>query len=131
MNRYLLLLGLFLVTTVGATILEDFTVTPGNNRITIRWESASEIGLQRYKLERSVDGSPFVEIASIVPRGDHQIYQYIDTEIYFFDASPRTFAYRLKFQMRNGTYTYSIVRETTMNLSSIRRTWGSIKAMFR
>ncbi|MCX7834753.1 MAG: hypothetical protein N2450_01630 [bacterium] len=131
MKRLLFIFSFIFSWNVFAGILEDFTVTPGNNRIHVRWESSSEVGLQRYKLERSVDGSPFVEIASIQPRGDHQIYQYIDTDIYTLDASPRTFAYRIKFQMRDGTFTYSIVRETTLNLSSIRRTWGSIKAMFR
>lgn len=129
----LTIVAMVLIATIVsyAIVLDDFTVTPGNSRITIRWEASSEIGLLKYKLERSVDGTPFVEIATVNPRGDHQIYQYVDTDIYSLDSQPRVFAYRIKFQMRNGTYSYSPIRETTMHLSSIRKTWGSIKAMFR
>ena len=122
-----LLLGVAAV----AFSLVEFTVTPGDGRITIRWETADETGLARYVLERSVDQGPFAAVASIAPRGGQQTYQYIDTDIYAFDRTPRTFAYRLKFVHNNGTATYSVIRETTIQISSIRRTWGSIKAMFR
>ncbi|MDK9699119.1 MAG: hypothetical protein OEM52_03065 [bacterium] len=128
--RLALLLTL-LSTPLLAASLSDFTITAGDGRVVVRWESADETGLMRYTLERSVDGSAFATVVNITPRGNHQSYQYIDTDLYSMDRNPRQLAYRIKFVDRNGGTSYSNTRETTIIVSSIRRTWGSIKAMFR
>lgn len=114
-----------------AASLSDFSIAPGDGRIVVRWEAADESGLARYILERSVDRGEYVAVATVTARGANQTYQFTDTDLYSVDRSPRTFSYRLKFVNRDNTTSYSITREATIQISSIRRTWGSVKAMFR
>jgi hypothetical protein len=114
-----------------AVTLTNLSVTPGDGRIVVRWETSDENGLNRFVLQRSVDNGEFTDLVTVQPRGNLSAYQYTDNDLYSADKTPRTFGYRLKFVNRDGTVNFSISREATIQISSIRRTWGSIKAMFR
>ncbi len=131
MKTLSLLLGCAFALTVFAGSISDLTVTASESRIVVRWQSSDEGGLSRFVLQRSVDRSDFSDISTITPRGTQTAYQFIDTDLYNVDKTPRNFSYRLKFVNRDGTTSYSITRDVTIQISSIRRTWGSIKAMFR
>ncbi len=131
MKTLLALALMALAVTAMATTLTDLSVTPGDGRIVIRWETSDEIGLSRFVLQRCVDNGEYIDLVTVQPHGNLSAYQYTDNDLYTADKTPRTFGYRLKFVNRDGTVNFSISREATIQISSIRRTWGSIKAMFR
>jgi hypothetical protein len=57
-------------------------------------------------------------------------YTYQDRSV--FKPNDRIFYYRLKIVDRDNTFTYySEIVTVSPTISSVRQTWGSIKAMFR
>ena len=128
---FVFLAALTIAFTEPAVTLTDLTLTPGDGRIVVRWETSDESGLARFVLQRCVDHGDYSDVVTVQARGNQSTYQYIDNDLYSTDRTPRTFGYRLKFVNRDGTMNYSVSREATVQISSIRRTWGSIKAMFR
>lgn len=98
--------------------------------ITIRWTSDDETGVARFEIERQsdVDGG-FVTVAVLDPKGP-SLYEFIDRTV--FRKSATLYYYRIKVVFSNNqppVYTVSIPVSHTV--SGVRRTWGSIKSMFR
>lgn len=99
--------------------------------ITIRWLSEDETGVARYVLERKagVNGS-FIQLAEIQPKGNHESYEYVDDTA--FRISESMYQYRLKVLFANNSAPiYYGPITVSHRTSDVRRTWGSIKAMFR
>jgi len=115
--------------TVQAQIIRDFTATVDGNRAILQWSSVSEAGVLLYRVQRSFDGTNFHDVANIDPRGDRQDYRYVDDDL--FKGQMRTYYYRLEIVMSDGERFYSPVVEVVFDSSNIKRTWGSIKALFR
>jgi hypothetical protein len=105
---------------------------PGPIKIT--WSTDDETGVLRFRVLRSSlsNGVPtsFIEISPpILPRGNGSDYEYTDdpfgkTADYFF-----VYKVRIYFQDRSILETKST--GTPFVSSAAKRTWGSIKAMFR
>jgi len=102
----------------------------GSN-ITIRWVSEDEAGVLRFEIERRAGVSGQFFLLSALPlRGNNSSYEYIDETAYRVAES--VYQYQVKVVYTNGSapayYGPITVRHS---VSSVRRTWGSIKAMFR
>ncbi len=104
------------------------------NGVIVRWTSLDETGVAGYMIERKAGGSgSFIPLVSqkIAARGNSQDYQYEDQTA--FRTTGNFYQYRLTPVNSAGqavgiSYYVSIDHN---NVSSVRRTWGSIKAMFR
>ena len=81
---------------------------------TLVWRVAQEQNLQQYIVERSVDGTLFEAVASVIPNGSRS-YQVVDADI----SKAPAFFYRLKQVDADGKFSYS----STIRLS------GGIKAL--
>lgn len=128
-----LFLGLlFFFTALGGVIKEgSLTARSDGVSITIRWLSEDETGVERYVIERKVGANgAFMLLTELQPHGNNSTYQYVD-ETAFRILNESIYKYQIKVQFTNGsTQLYGPIT-VSHRTSDVRRTWGSIKAMFR
>ena len=117
----------FSVIYAGVNLL-SYSVKSQDGNVIISWQTASETNLKNYVIERKTVNGNFVEIATVEPRAD-KTYEYIDQTAY--KTTDAVYVYRLKIVDNDGTVSYSDERRIAHNVSSVKRTWGSIKALFR
>ena len=108
----------------------SFQATSDGANVTLRWLTEDETNVARFEIERraGVDGD-FSTIGTITPNAS-PLYEFIDYSA--FRKVATVYQYRIKVSFTNGA-TPIYVGPLTVNhtVSGVRRTWGSIKAMFR
>ncbi|MGD8306785.1 MAG: hypothetical protein PVF17_09040, partial [Ignavibacteria bacterium] len=109
--------------------LDYFHVRSDGEDVRLEWKTSEEVNLQNFIIQRKNINSPYTEITTIVPKGDNSIYTYLDESAY--KPNDLVFIYRLKIMENDGTESYSSEVTVSHNVSGVKRTWGSIKAMFR
>lgn len=125
-----ILLVLLITTAVFAgTFLEYFHGRSEGDDIRLEWKTKEEVNLQNFKIERKTPQSSFTEMETIQPKGSNSYYSYLDQTTY--KTTDMIFVYRLKIVDTNGQASYSNEVTVSHNVSGVKRTWGSIKAMFR
>lgn len=123
----------------SSSVIQNFTAESNGDSITIRWTSSDEEGVKRYELERSTSTHAFDRVSDFIAKGTPSSYSYVDNEAFMKDSdannnefmSQKTYNYRLKVVFNNNKFSYSDVTTVQHKPSSIRRTWGMIKEMFR
>jgi hypothetical protein len=123
---------MFLITVAviyAGTFLEYFQGRSEGEDIRLEWKTREEVNLQNFKIERKTPQNSYVEIATVQPKGSNSYYSYLDQSAY--KASDLIFIYRLKIVDTNGQSSYSNEVTVSHSVSGVKRTWGSIKAMFR
>ena len=113
----------------AGTFLEYFQGRSEGEDIRLEWKTREEVNLQHFKVERKTPQSSFVDITTIEPKGSNSYYTYLDQSAYKTDNM--LFVYRLKIVDTNGQVAYSNEVSVSHSVSGVKRTWGSIKAMFR
>lgn len=117
--------------------VEYLSARSDGSSITIEWKPAVERDILRYDIERSSDNRTWTLVASLDPKGGGSVYRYIDTDVLGRGAvnDPKTAAkvyyYRLRIVGTDNSITYTSSTAVTHNLSTVRRTWGMIKEMFK
>ena len=114
-------------TTLAGAFIEFFNARSEGENVRLEWKTGEESNLKNYVIERKTPQSDFIEIATVNPKGDNSIYTYIDESAY--KATDMVFIYRLKIVAENISHSHEV--SVTPNVSGVKRTWGSIKAMFR
>ncbi|MEM6270480.1 MAG: hypothetical protein AAF998_13640 [Bacteroidota bacterium] len=107
--------------------LNYFNATPDGSDVLVAFQLPTEDGVTNIKVWRKIDNeSQYTFLDHIQPTGALE-YRYLDYTI--FKDDPRTINYRLQVYRSGAVFTY----HTTIihNPTSVQRTWGSIKAMFR
>ncbi len=98
--------------------------------VTLRWVTDDETNIARFEIERSSakDGN-YVTIASVDPKGP-SLYEFIDNTA--FQRTTTVYQYRIKviFTTNQAPF-YSPSLVVSHTVSGVRRTWGSIKSLFR
>lgn len=108
----------------------SLSASSNGNDITIRWQSEDESGVLRYEIERKAGmNGQFLFLVQIPLQGNNSSYTYVDDSA--FRTLESIYQYRVKVSFGNGTAAYYGPITVTHSVSSVRRTWGSIKAMFR
>lgn len=140
---YFVLISLVISSLIAAEIyIESFTANSDGNNITIKWRTASEDNLQSFSLERSSNDAYFKAIHSTDAKGMPGNYYYVDEEAFMKEIarskydndmtlSENNYKYRLKLIKSDKTFIYTDEITVAHNPSSIRRTWGMIKEMFK
>ena len=126
---YIILVLLFATAIFAGTFLEYFQGRSEGEDVRLEWKTREEVDLQHFKIERKTPQSSFVEIATIQPKGSNSYYTYLDQSAY--KPGDLLFVYRLKIVDSNGQISYSNEVSISHSVSGVKRTWGSIKAMFR
>ncbi len=123
----LLLFGLVTLVWAKAVILE-FRAEPESETIVITWRTGEEVDVQHFVVERSTDGENFTAIGTVPAKGSNSDYRYEDASLSHFKS---VFYYRLKIVDKDGSFEYTETLPVIPKISSIKRTWGTIKALFR
>lgn len=126
-----ILVAFLLIATVYAgAIINSFNAYSENDNIKLEWMTGTETDLQKFVIERKTLQSSYIELTTIYPKGDNSYYSYIDQNVY--KATSNLYKYRLKIVDNNNQTSYSQEITISHSISSIyKKTWGSIKAMFR
>lgn len=128
----LLLFAVALVLFGGAAKAQSLTLnylhaSPDGADVVIAWEVPSEAGITDFRLWRKVnEDTQYTFLDHIAPNGSMN-YQYQDYTIFKDEA--KTISYKLQVVQNGAVFTY--FTDITHNPTSVQRTWGSIKAMFR
>ncbi|MDT3740964.1 MAG: hypothetical protein RO257_15855 [Candidatus Kapabacteria bacterium] len=136
---FIVFISLVLSVIAGNSIIQNFSAESNGDSVTVRWTSVSEENVRKYDLERSTSTSSFKSINVQTAKGNPNSYSYVDNEAFMKQDAPesddlmsqKTYNYRLKIVFSDYTFTYSDVALIQHKPSSIRRTWGMIKEMFR
>jgi hypothetical protein len=127
--KIFLLLILVSITMSYAQVTYFSAKTDGNN-VKIEWTSGDESNVAHYSIQRKTPQTSYIEIASVQSRGSNSYYSYEDQSLY--KVNDVVFTYRLVIIGKdNSSLVYPHEISVSPNISGIKRTWGSIKAMFR
>lgn len=120
---------LIIATAYAGAFLDYFQGHSDGEDIRLEWKTGEEINLKHFKIERKTYQSSFAELATIEPEGSNSYYSYLDQTAY--KTTDVVFIYRLKIVDNNNQISYSSEVTVSHSVSGVKRTWGSIKAMFR
>jgi hypothetical protein len=136
---YLLLtVFIFLVITAATVVVQEFSADipdTSKNEIHLKWIVMENEGVMHYtikrKMVRDVDFILVNTIESSSMGANPRQYEYIDKNVFRNNSNTEPVLYELYVTTTNGNQT--LIGQTEVNYSStaIRRTWGSIKAMFQ
>jgi hypothetical protein len=120
---------LIIATVYAGAYIDYFHGRSESEDVRLEWQTGEESNLQKFVIERKTPQSSFTEIATINPKGSNSYYSFIDQNAY--KSNDIIFVYRLKIVDNNSQVTYSHETTVSHSISGVKRTWGSIKAMFR
>lgn len=124
-------LVLLLVAASSGVQLDYFRVEKEESAFVLRWQAENEEGVRHYELYRKTPLSDdrFVRIHTAQPQGEGRPYEFRDTQV-FKDAS-ETVTYSLEAVLVEGERLTFEKVSAEYTSTALRRTWGSIKAMFQ
>jgi hypothetical protein len=119
----------FISVLFGGTFFEYFRGKSENEKVILEWKTREEISLKEFIVERKSAVGDYLTIGTILPKGSNSYYSFIDETA--FKSASSVYYYRIKIVDTDGSYAYSNEITIIHSVSSVKRTWGSIKAMFR
>lgn len=132
--RYLIVSAAIAVlfATAYAVVIKDKPVAYSNGSdIVVRWSTVDESGVQRFDvLRRAGTTGDFTVIASVDQlKGNNSTYEYVDKSVFKVSSG----IYQYVIRIINGQNPAPETDPVTVShvSSAAKRTWGSIKAMFR
>ena len=133
MNRLLLVISFLLVFLVGTAlanvVFSRFDARTEGTNVVVSWESSVETDVKEYVLERKTRfDAQYVEMARFQPHGTNSLYTYRDDRVFKMQAEQISYRLRIIGTDNNFVVTDAITVDYTP--TAVRRTWGSIKAMF-
>lgn len=147
MKKILILAAIILTSAIAllatSSVIESFTATSDGESITVNWRSLDENNINKFVVERSADQSYFKAIHEENSKGAPSYYTFIDEEAFMKETSSpnkenndrvltgNNYKYRIKVISKDNSYQYTDAISIAHNTSSIRKTWGMIKEMFK
>jgi hypothetical protein len=133
-SRYLIASAAIVVlfATAYAVVIKEKPVAYSNGSdIVVRWSTIDESGVQRFDvLRRAGTTGDFTVIASVDQlKGNNSTYEYVDKSVFKVSSG----IYQYVIRIINGQNPAPETDPVTVShvSSAAKRTWGSIKAMFR
>lgn len=125
------LLIIIVGTAFSSVRLSFFNLEKENNDLIISWQTTTEDGVSHFELQRRTQFSnnQFVDVASVNAHGVGKPYRYLDDQVY--KTVSEQVDYRLEVVYVNGVREELGTKSVNYTPTAIRRTWGSIKAMFQ
>ena len=126
-----LLAFFFISTALGVIIKDRPTAFSNGSDIILRWNTVDETGVQKFEvLRRSGTVGDFSVVGLVEQlKGNNSSYEYIDKSVFKAGSG----VYQYKIRIVNGTTPAPETETVSVShlSSAAKRTWGSIKAMFR
>ena len=135
LNRFLIIALVLLLSgfsaMMGQVRLSQFEVREEGRDFVISWESELEEDVRQFEIMRKTPFSndQFVRVFEAVGHGPNKAYDFRDSQV--FKSGSDQVDYQLEVVYRNGVR--EVLKSQSMNYTStaVRRTWGSLKAMFQ
>ncbi|HEX7069387.1 MAG TPA: hypothetical protein VF190_01215 [Rhodothermales bacterium] len=124
-----LLLGAVLFGGARVTLFE---IQKDGSDLVISWQSDQEDGVREYELHRMTPYSngEYVALETVRAHGPGKVYRYRDDQVYKNAAD--MIDYRLDVVFTDGSRQVGVkTGRVDYTSTAVRRTWGSIKAMFQ
>ncbi|PID62813.1 MAG: hypothetical protein CR986_00705 [Ignavibacteriae bacterium] len=130
-NIQIALIIIFLTFSVlfAGAFIQRFTAESDGEQIKLIWQSGVEENVKYFELLRGSDKEHLVTITKVEPKGDNSTYIYIDQNAY--KVSNSFYAYGLVIVDKNGARSEPMNAFISHDVSTVKRTWGSIKDLFR
>ncbi len=116
-------------TALAGAFIDYFNVRSEGDDVVVEWKTSQETNLDKFVVERRSPKGVFIELEIVKPKGSNSFYKYTDKGAY--KTTDLLFVYRLKIVDTDNQVTYSSEASISLSVSGVKRTWGSIKAMFR
>ncbi|HLX12997.1 MAG TPA: hypothetical protein VKS81_09295 [Bacteroidota bacterium] len=110
---------------------DSFQAASNSVNITLHWITDDETNVSHFEIDRSLGPDPsFTWLANVSTKGP-SLYEYVDNTA--FKKVTTVYQYEIKIIFNDPNTNPIIVGpvSVTHSVSGVRRTWGSIKAMFR
>lgn len=126
----LILLTILVSVAFGSIIKDRPTALSNGSDIYVRWATEDESVVQKFAIVRRAGTTgDFMEISDVPPKGDFSSYEYVDRSV--FRTTGGIFQYRIRVYTGATSFAETEIVTVSHVSSTARRTWGSIKAMFR
>jgi uncharacterized membrane protein len=129
---------LLVVSTAFAveSLLQSFTARSTGSSVTIEWRTSGDAAVGSFEVERAGTDNVFRFVSALPSRGAGQTHSYVDEDVFakgdgMNEIQNTSLQYRLKLVRPDKSFTYSNSVSVTHSVSSVKRTWGMIKEMFR
>lgn len=110
--------------------LNYFDVQRQNNDFLLTWQAEVEEDVQVYEVYRKTAfATDYTLVKKVPPHGVRKQYQLLDNQVY--KVLTEQLDYRLDAVFTNGLRQQVAERKINYTPTAVRRTWGSIKAMFQ
>lgn len=115
----------------SAEIFSYVRATAQSEQVVVEWRTGTEAGIYSFDIERkSEETSQYRKIARVDARGGSNNYVYNDRTAFLKPDAAKSLSYRVK-AVGVGTESYSSTVTISQEVSSVRRSWGMIKELFR
>lgn len=115
----------------GRVRLSSFQINEEGRDFVVTWQSELEEGVRQFELMRRTPNSndQFIRVFEAPAHGPNLVYMFRDTQV--FKSGSEKLDYQLEAVYMNGVR--EVLRTQSVNYTStaVRRTWGSLKAMFQ
>jgi len=131
-NILILFVSFLFANTVAAQVIAEAPVARSSgNEIILSWRVQNEAGVFRYDiLRRAGTTGDFLVIGSVTElKGNNSLYEYLDRSA--FKTSDNIYHYKIRIINGEDPSPETPVIRVSHISSAAKRTWGSIKAMFR
>ena len=127
----LLVLCLAAFSSQGSVRMSYFRIVEEGGDLVISWQTEEESEVREYELQRMTrfTNGQFVKVDALSPHGTGKAYLYRDEQI--FKSTSEQVDYRLEVIYNDGVRQQLAREQVNYTSTAIRRTWGSIKAMFQ
>lgn len=100
-------------------------------RVFVTWRTDTEVGVQAYEVLRrsAATGSEFRRLGSVAAHGTGRTYEFVDDDL-FKNASSMA-DYQVVAVLASGVRQTLFGAQVNYTTTGLRRTWGSLKAMFQ
>jgi hypothetical protein len=126
-------LAVLVVGTVSAIIIKDRPTAQSNgSNVVVRWTTVDETGVEGFQVLRrnGFTGEFGIITGSIIsPKGNNSTYEFTDSDV--FKTSSGLFQYKVRILNGQNPAPETEIVSVSHVSSAAKRTWGSIKAMFR
>lgn len=128
---FTLILLVLVATSFAAIINGRPTAFSNGSDIVLRWTTDNETGVQRFEIVRRTGTvGDFVVVGSVGQlKGNNSSYEYIDKSV--FKTNSGVFQYKIRVINGSNPAPETEIVSVSHLSSAAKRTWGSIKAMFR
>ena len=115
----------------GRVRLASFSIQEEGRDFVITWQSDIEEDVRQFEIMRKTPYSndQFVRVHNVLAHGVNKAYTYRDSQV--FKSGADKVDYQLEAVYSNGVR--EVVKSQSLNYTTtaVRRTWGSLKAMFQ